>query len=446
MAFGAFNGIRQVAEKRSAGASILQKQEEKFAKMKAEADSVSRDLKKTEQWWTDPTSPMVAGEFQGGRMLVAEPASISALATGMSDLQAEAELLQVRQSYPRSSSDFENPVNLTLGSFDLAFVLVFLLPLFVIALTFNLVSAEREQGTLALLLSQPVAARRLFTLKMLARFGLLAGLVLLLLLPLMAWMGVSPTRPELWQTAGAVALYAFFWFVLSLTINLLNQSSAFNALACAGVWLMLVVVVPALVNMAAEKARPLPTRAGYLNALRDADRLATAKKDSVLTALYTSRSDLTRKPDEEKTMREHWLERFALVDFRNLLRDGISAGYDAKMKRQAELSRSLMSLSPALALQHRLVEIAGTGTDALNGNRQAIRAQQQAWEQFFRKKIETDEKVLPADYEAIQQMPSRLAAQAAAQSGKGAFWLAFQCLLAAGLAWLIGRRKTPLTN
>jgi ABC-2 type transport system permease protein len=53
---------------------------------------------------------------------------------------------------------------------------VFLFPLRILALSYNLLSAEREQGTLALVLSQPVRLSTVVLGKLVARFGLVVVL------------------------------------------------------------------------------------------------------------------------------------------------------------------------------------------------------------------------------------------------------------------------------
>ena len=63
------------------------------------------------------------------------------------------------------------------GRFDLAFVLIYLYPLLILALTYNLLSAEKEQGTLALALSQPVSLRTLVSARWRCAAVVLLGVV-----------------------------------------------------------------------------------------------------------------------------------------------------------------------------------------------------------------------------------------------------------------------------
>ena len=56
-------------------------------------------------------------------------------------------------------TDIQNPAALALGNFDLAFLLVLLYPLLVIAFTHNVLSAEQESGTWALVAAVSASRR-----------------------------------------------------------------------------------------------------------------------------------------------------------------------------------------------------------------------------------------------------------------------------------------------
>lgn len=443
MAFGTWNGVQRVARQQRTATEMLDKQREHFAAMQAEADSIGRQLKSVERWWTDPTNPLVLGTFRrGGLVAAAAPAPLGLVAEGSADLYPEAYRLSILNLEPRSSADFENPANLAFGSFDLAFVVVFLLPLFVIAIAFNLISAEREQGTLALLLAQPRAAHWLFAGKMAGRFALLATLLVALLMPLLAWAGVPLEHAGAWQLAGLVVLFALFWFLLSLAINLLGQSSAFNALACVGAWLLLAVVLPAAANMAAEKFRPVPSRAGYINELRRMERAVEDNRDSLIQVFYQNNPQIARKPDAEKSWRDIWQEEFAVWDHGQAPRREVEDRYEQAAEQQAGFLRVFTAFSPVLALQEAATVLAGTDRESLLRAKRAIEQQRQGWSAFFRKKFEADEKLRAEDYTHIAvQFPTQVAVATANGAQGTGMWLVVQCIVVALLAGMTRRRS-----
>ena len=139
--------------------------------------------------------------------------------------------IQTNESSFLQNGEIENPLNLLVGRFDLAFVVVYLLPLLILALSFNVLSGEREQGTLALTLSQPVSARGVVTAKLAFRAILVMGLALGVSLFGVAFTGGfgSPGWVAVW--CAAVAAYALFWFTLAAWVNGCGRSSAWNTIS-----------------------------------------------------------------------------------------------------------------------------------------------------------------------------------------------------------------------
>jgi ABC-2 type transport system permease protein len=95
-------------------------------------------------------SPGVVGYSVLSEPAVLPAAPLGALAIGQGDLLPSWYPVTARGAHHfLAHSEPENPLRLSVGNFDAAFVIVWLLPLVVIALSFNLVSAERERGVLA---------------------------------------------------------------------------------------------------------------------------------------------------------------------------------------------------------------------------------------------------------------------------------------------------------
>ena len=82
----------------------------------------------------------------------------------------------------RFDTDLVNPSSLHAGNLDLAFVILFLFPLLVIVLTFNLIAEETESGTWKLVAVQAKSTFGFVFSKLLVRMCLLYLLLFLLLL------------------------------------------------------------------------------------------------------------------------------------------------------------------------------------------------------------------------------------------------------------------------
>lgn len=184
------------------------------------------------------------------------PTTSAFLALGLRD--ATPYVLRVRalalQSQLHEGESF-NPELALAGRFDLAFVAVYLLPLFLIALLYDLVSSERQAGRLATLRALPGAGRSLW----LRRAGLRAGLAAAcVLLPMLVGAAISG-MPATWTAVAALAVlaYAACWTGLSLLVALRRGSSVANAMALMGCWAMLTLVLPTVGNAVLNRAVPV---------------------------------------------------------------------------------------------------------------------------------------------------------------------------------------------
>lgn len=154
------------------------------------------------------------------------------------------------------NSEMSNPKNLLYGNFDLAFVIVFLFPLLIIAFCYNLISAEQETGVWNLLRSQPVSITKIIGWRLLIRF------VTVLLLAFSLITAGCVLLQSAFDVRFVYALlitfsYLAFWFALTAFVVALQKSSTFNALSLLGVWIFLTILAPALLNLAISTALPV---------------------------------------------------------------------------------------------------------------------------------------------------------------------------------------------
>jgi ABC-2 type transport system permease protein len=254
--------------------------------------------------------------------------------------------------FDQHTAGMENPSVLAAGRFDLAFVLVWLLPLLVLAGSFDLFATERERGMAPWLLSQPVSPTRLLASKALAR-------ALLLVLPLVAilvgvlWMASAAGPSELLSVAALVLLYGLFWLALALLVNLFAATGAQAALGCLAGWLVLVVLLPALALIVADFAAPPSNPNERANMLRAEAMRARAEAKLQSQANPTAaRNPLPNIPD---SLRRRAVE----VARAEILIQMALQPYRAQDRTRRIWLESLRAASPAIALQDGLERLAG---------------------------------------------------------------------------------------
>jgi ABC-2 type transport system permease protein len=187
-----------------------------------------------------------------------DPARLAPLSIGLRDVNPYN--LKVRMLALEGQlydGDISNPATLALGNFDLAFLLVFLYPLLIVAFTHNTLSAEQEQGTWNLICSQPASPRQILWLKAALRFAAVVAVWLLTLLVSLVWLRLPLDQRFAFVLLISLA-YLLFWWAAVLFVMSFRRSSNFNALALLGVWLTLTILLPAALNILLSTWLPVP--------------------------------------------------------------------------------------------------------------------------------------------------------------------------------------------
>jgi ABC-2 type transport system permease protein len=370
-----------------ANLALAERQEqERLARVETELQLLERGGQ-PESSFTDPRFASVLGGGRAAHTVKLPPGALSGLAVGQSDLlpyQFQVTTWTNERSF-LANGELENPHNLLAGRFDLAFVIVYILPLLVIALTYNLLSAERENGTLALTLSQPVALPRIVLSKLWTRVLLLTCLTAVLAMGTAAAVGVDlvslPSLGRLIIFGLISTLYLGFWFAAAIAINGLGRSSAFNATALACVWLGLVVVLPALVQFAASALHPVPSRMQMVGYAREMSAGATRERSRLLARYYEDHPEMLggEAPDPNNFAALGYVTQ---EEVNRRLRT-VMARYESSIAAQRRVVQRYRFLSPAILVQEALIELAGTSPERFALFQAQASAFAEEWKRFF---------------------------------------------------------------
>ncbi|MFC4213397.1 DUF3526 domain-containing protein [Pedobacter lithocola] len=157
--------------------------------------------------------------------------------------------------YNTTAEEIFNPQKLMVGNLDLAYLLIFLLPLLVIGWNYNIQSDEKESGTLLLLKTYARKPIHFTGIKLAFRFGVLFTLVAVLNLIFFTALSNPfnyPTEIAFWLLTTFV--YLLFWFALIFLVVSLNQSGKSNAIFLAGCWITILYIIPTALNRHVESS------------------------------------------------------------------------------------------------------------------------------------------------------------------------------------------------
>ena len=386
IAYGTYTGVRWVSFQESAVAEAQREEQERIGRHEAEIARIARE-RATVPAFADPRNPDAVGRGLGARYAVLPPAPLAALAIGQSDLLPYYFRMSTdAKETVLAASELENPHRLLAGRFDLAFVLVYLYPLLILALMYNVLSAEREQGTLALALSQPISVRRLVAAKVAAR-----GLLFFVAIVPVVWLALVVVRvditapgaaPRLLLWTGAVIAYGLFWFAAAACVASLARSSATNAMLLAALWLVLVVLVPSMLNMTVTALYPVPSRVDMIQAMRVASDEANAEGSKLLAQYYEDHPELA-SGDAVQAAINVSLVRVAVATAVERRVRPVLDRYTRQIESQQVLVARARVLSPAILMQDALAEVAGTGIARHRSFMAQVEEYHAAWRGYF---------------------------------------------------------------
>jgi ABC-2 type transport system permease protein len=319
---------------------------------------------------------------QHGAFAVLPPAPLSTLAVGQSDVHPSHYRITSRMRDAQLSGDqLEHPMMLHARHLDLAFVMLYLYSLVIIGLSYDILASERENGTLRLLLVQGATPSTLAMGKTAAT--LLFVIVVPVAAALLTWAIVGASvdqlpRLVLWMII--CVSYGLFWLGLSAHVNARGRPAATNALTLAGLWLTLVVVAPAVGNLATRTVFPVPSGVQLDIAMREATRAAVAEGSRMLGRFL---EDHPATGIGEEGMQQYYAlqearDRQVAASLRPLLDT-----FAAQRAEQARAMSVLQFTSPTIVAQMLLTDAAGTsGHRARHFAAQATRFQE-SWRAHF---------------------------------------------------------------
>ncbi len=290
------------------------------------------------------------------------PSALAFAALGQRDVQPYA--LQLRALGLQAQlyeSEALNPELAAPGRFDFAFVLVYLAPLFIIALTHDLVSGEREAGRLRLLGSLPGKPGAMWRRRVLLRLALVAAA---LLLPLLAGAMLSGAEPGgTAMLAGASLLYLGFWCGVAAWGAALARSAAAGAVLLLALFVLLALVAPTAVNAALERALPVAQGAQLALAQRQAVHTAWDKpKEETMQRFFRTHPEWKDTPPPTESF--HWKWYYAMHQAGDDAVAGQVARYRQALWSREEWTRNAGLLLAGVNVQVLLHRLAGTDMQA----------------------------------------------------------------------------------
>jgi ABC-2 type transport system permease protein len=240
----------------------------------------------------------------------------------------------------------------SLGTLDLTWVVLVLFPLLSIALTHDLLAAERDAGRLGLLRAQAGSMGRVIARRLAIRTvpplvivtsGALAAAIL----------GVDTAVIASWWLIAC--LYLMLWSVVGALVSVRANTAQSSAAILLLLWLGFVVLLPSIVTLAVERVAPVPSRLSQIIAMREVQLGLQQRTSELLDQFLVDHPELSGASRTGFARSSFVAQRETEAQL-----EPVMARYAQMRREQGAWTAALSWISPPMLLHSSLTHLAGT--------------------------------------------------------------------------------------
>ena len=283
----------------------------------------------------------------GGGAAVIPPTPLSIFAKGLEENLCRAHEMGFGQRISASSK--QQSVNDLFKLFtvpDLLYIIKVILSLCAMLFAFDMISGEKEAGTLRQTLSGSLGRPILITGKWIGGFtsfilplflAVLLGTAFVALQPRVAMSPQDWARLGLFLLSGVIYLAVFF--SLGLLISCLTHESSSSLVVSLFAWTILVFLIPNLGNILARQFVEIPT----------------------VQQLELRRRQVAMSAWQEVNLLPDWPERKTRLERARVEGDQVTEDYRNRFERLVSLSQNITRVSPTASFTFLATDLMGTG-------------------------------------------------------------------------------------
>ncbi|MFM7358791.1 MAG: DUF3526 domain-containing protein [Sediminibacterium sp.] len=389
--FAFYDGYKRITFQHQTINEIQEQEKADFKKYRGQIASAKPGQHFDGGHFGDPTNPFYFGNRMGAKYAVLPPAPLSIIASGQSDIYPyyfKVTLSKKQALY--HSEELENPRVLFNGRFDVSFVVIFLLPLLIIAFTYSVYSSEKENGTLLLLMAQNYSVKKIIAYRFVTRYLLFVCFVSVCLLAgLLCFSAHSfDSFRNVVTVFGSIWLYAAFWFSVAYFINSLQKSSGFAASALTGIWLLLLLIIPTVISSLIDMVHPMPSKLDLITKTRNVSD-SIAQNKNIINRFLEEHPEF--KPANTDPNDKNPIRLRSRIEVETAMEKEVADYVATAAKREATVNRYRF-FSPAIFLQQILNKSAGTDDDRYKKFDKAVVSYQQQFRNYFEPLVYRQEK------------------------------------------------------
>ncbi|PIF46312.1 ABC-2 family transporter [Chryseobacterium sp. 52] len=355
--------------------------------LKAFTDTAGADKKQQAE---NAGNPYVI-DYRYPRVAYDYPYPLTGLASGIKDITPVTEKVNYYTDYAAVDREMINPSILFEGRLDLLYVNLYLIPLLIIVLVYNVISSEKETGISNLLIVQGGTLRHVLFGKILIRFILVFGAALAVnALGMQLSPSGFPSVKDAFLWIFLLFSYCVFWISLCFVIISLDRNSVFNVFSCIACWIFLMFLLPLVINKTAQLKYPSDLK---LLDLEEKDRQISdevwaMKPKIVVDSFYRNFPKYTSAYTPSDTIDNQNDAFFAGYYYikQNRMKAVIDSLWEGDNKAN-QMAYRLIRYNPVQSTEHLFTLLARTSRTDYQGYKQDVQDFRYVWQTFFYSRV-----------------------------------------------------------
>ena len=257
------------------------------------------------------------------------------------------------------AEEIANPERLALGTLDFSFVLLFLTPILLIILLFNIGGLEKDNGFDKLIYLNDFSKKSWLITRFSYYIFVLFTLICFLLIPYAVLSGVFTNELMSFFTLMVlIFLYIFLWVSIFYFINYWGKGSVDQAIKMISIWVALSIIMPGLFHQITSIKFPTNYMVDYLDVARDQRyEIFDMSTDTLQNELLESFPILKSSVYAQDTTINKGIINRSISGLVNILNKKAAGKIEKESELKNNFVRSTLLLNPIMYFQNKINEV-----------------------------------------------------------------------------------------
>ena len=272
------------------------------------------------------------------------------------------------------AEEIANPERLALGTLDFGFVVLFLTPILLVILLFNIGGLEKDNGFDKLIYLNDISKKAWLATRFSYYFLIVFTLICFLLIPYAILSGALTNElTSFFRLLALIFLYVFLWTYVFYLINCLGKGSVDQAIKMISVWVVFSIIIPGLFHQIASIKFSTNYMVDYLDVARDQRyEIFDMSTDTLQKELLESFPMLKNSTYAQDTTIDKGIVNRSISGLVNVLNKKAAEKIEEESELKNDYVRSTLILNPVMYFQNKINEISRTDYYAYRRYRENI--------------------------------------------------------------------------